>query len=114
MTLELAVDRGSGVAGKRHAAAPVEAVDRLHEPEARDLHEVVGRLARAPVAARDPPREREKTDHQLVARELGTVVCGGHAFRGVSHGALLLRCIPGLRRARPWATKREAGHKLAR
>ena len=70
VALELAEHGRHRVGGERGLARGVEAVDRLDQPEGRDLHEVVQRLVRAPVPARHPPREREQTLHQLLPRRL--------------------------------------------
>ena len=58
--LQLSVDRRHGVARKRSAAAMVEALDGLHEAHARDLHQVVGRLAAPAVAQREPAGHRQE------------------------------------------------------
>src|SRR3712207_4794382 len=60
--------RSHRVAGERGAALRVEPVDRLDEPDARDLHEIVERLVAALVAPRELAREREEAFDQLVAR----------------------------------------------
>ena len=52
VALDLAEHRRRRVGGEAHLAREVEAVDRLHDPDAGDLHEVVERLAAAGVAAR--------------------------------------------------------------
>src|SRR3712207_8863860 len=52
--------RSHRVAGERGAALRVEPVDRLDEPDARDLHEVIERLVAALVAPRELAREREE------------------------------------------------------
>ena len=49
-------------------ALGVEAVDRLHEADAGDLHQVVERLVGALVAARELARERQEALDQLLAR----------------------------------------------
>ena len=73
VALELAEHRRHGVGGERRLARGVEAIDRLDQPERRDLHEVVERLVRAPVAARHPSRQRQQALHQLLPRRLITV-----------------------------------------
>ncbi len=45
----------------------VEALERLHEAETRDLHEIVERLASVHEAARDVARDPEMILDQLVA-----------------------------------------------
>ena len=57
---QLAEDRRHGVGGERSSALGVEAVDRLHQPEVRDLDQVVDRLGLAPVAKRERAREAMK------------------------------------------------------
>jgi hypothetical protein len=56
-----------GVAGERDVAAEVEAIDRLEEPEAGDLEEIVDRLAGVLVAARQGAREGQEALHEHVA-----------------------------------------------
>src|SRR4051794_16444566 len=60
VALDLAEDGRDRVARERDVAAEVEAVDRLDEPEARDLEEVVEGLLRALVAAGELAREGEE------------------------------------------------------
>ena len=48
----------------------VEAVDRLDQPQARHLHEIVQRLTSAAVAARQLAGEREVAGDQLLAGAL--------------------------------------------
>ena len=67
VALELTEDRRDGIARERHAALRVEAVERLDEPEARHLDEVVERLAIAAVARCEATRERHETLDQLLA-----------------------------------------------
>src|SRR5437764_269353 len=59
VALDLAEDRGGGIGREADLAREVEAVDRLHDPDAGDLHEVVERLAAARVAAGQGPRQRQ-------------------------------------------------------
>jgi hypothetical protein len=73
VALELAEHRRHGVRREGGLARRVESVDRLDEPERRDLDQVVERLVRAPVAARHPPGERQQPRHELLARGLVTV-----------------------------------------
>ena len=49
---------------------PGSRLDRLDEPDARHLHEVVERLVAALVAAGELPGEREETLDEIVARYL--------------------------------------------
>jgi hypothetical protein len=52
VALDLAEDGRRRVRREAHLAREVEALDRLHDPDAGDLDEVVERLAAAGVAAR--------------------------------------------------------------
>src|SRR4051794_28754463 len=63
VALDLAHDRGHGVARERHAALDVEAVDGLHEAEAGDLEDVVERLLGALVTGGKLARERQEALH---------------------------------------------------
>ena len=65
--LELAEDRRRRVARELGSAAGLEAVDRLDQPEAGDLHEVVERLVGVAVAEREVAGERDEALDQLVA-----------------------------------------------
>jgi hypothetical protein len=67
VALDLAEHGRRRVRGEAHVAADVEAVDRLHDPHARDLHEVVERLAAARVAAGQRAGERQHLLGELVA-----------------------------------------------
>src|SRR5439155_3305960 len=99
MALELAEDRRDGVAGEGDVAFGVEAVDRLDEPERRDLEEVLERLLRALVAARELARQRQEALDErlarrgvavaLMAQEELAVLTGplGPAGSGVAHVA---------------------------
>ena len=73
VALELAEHGRHRVGGERGLARGVEAVDRLDQPERRDLHEVVERLVGAPVAARHPARERQQPLDELLAGGLVAV-----------------------------------------
>src|SRR5215208_3717579 len=75
MTLELAEDRRHRVAGECDPAVGIEAVERLDEPEARDLDEVVQRLAVAAVARGEAPREGHEAARELLAHD-GVLVLG--------------------------------------
>jgi hypothetical protein len=68
VALELAEDRRDRVAGERDLAGGIEAIDRLDEPERRDLHQVVERLVGALVAARQLARQRQEALGELLAR----------------------------------------------
>ena len=68
VALDLAEHRRRRVGGEAHLAREVEAVDRLHDPDAGDLHEVVERLAAVGVAPGERPGERQHLLGQLVAR----------------------------------------------
>src|SRR5579884_1460345 len=52
VALQLADDRGDRERCEREAAIRIEALDRLDQPQARDLYEVVVRLTRRYVATR--------------------------------------------------------------
>ena len=67
VALDLAEHRRRRVGREAHLAVEVEAVDRLHDPDAGDLHEVVERLAAAGVAAGQRARQRQHLLRQLVA-----------------------------------------------
>jgi hypothetical protein len=66
MALDLAEDRGDGVAGQARVAVGVEAVDRLHQAQRSHLHEVVGRLVDGAVALGEPDGERHVAHDQPV------------------------------------------------
>jgi hypothetical protein len=68
VALDLAEDRRDRVAGERHLAGGVEAVDGLDEAQRRDLDEVVHRLVGALVAPRELPGQRQVTLDQRVAQ----------------------------------------------
>ena len=53
---------------ERHRTLRVEALDRLEQPQRRDLREVIQRLAAALVAARQRTRQRQEPFGQLGAR----------------------------------------------
>jgi hypothetical protein len=55
-----------GVAGECDVAAEVEAIDRLQEPQAGDLEEIVNRLPGVLVAARQGAREGQEALHEHV------------------------------------------------
>jgi hypothetical protein len=69
--LELAEDGRHGVGRERDAAVGLVAVDRLDEPEAGNLQEVVERLAAALVAPRQPAGQgQEALDENLARRRV--------------------------------------------
>src|SRR5262245_21667616 len=74
MALELAEDGGDGEGRERGSALGVEAVDRLDEPDARDLHEVVEGLGPAGVTRRQAPGERHEATDQLLTHDRGVVL----------------------------------------
>jgi hypothetical protein len=65
---QLAQDRRDREGGEPQAAVGVEAVDGLHQAEVRHLEQVLERLARVPVAARELGGQRHKPLHELLAR----------------------------------------------
>src|SRR3954451_2345382 len=120
VALDLAHDRGHGVARERDAALHVEAVDRLDEPEARDLVDVVERLLGALVAGRELPRERQEPLHDRLAVDRVTGVyeaeeqptVGPRAVRVARFGGrcmLHLDCAHGTSSGRDLRTRRESG-----
>ena len=74
MALELAGDRRDGERREADVARDVEAVDRLQQPERRDLLEVLERLALAHVASRQAPGERKHPLGELRPRGRVTVL----------------------------------------
>src|SRR5687767_7305971 len=68
VTLDLADDVRGRVRRQLDAAVDVEAVDRLDQADAADLHEVVELLAAVGVAPRERAHEREVLLDQLLAR----------------------------------------------
>ena len=76
VALDLAEDRRDGVAGERDLALEVEAVDRLDEAQRGDLQEVVERLLRALVAARELARERQEALDERLAVDRVAAVAG--------------------------------------
>src|SRR4051812_28620779 len=68
MTLELTEDGRNGVAGERHLAIGIKAVDRLDEADGRDLEEVVKRLLCTLIATGKLPRQWQEALHELVTR----------------------------------------------
>ena len=95
VALQLAQDRGHRVGREGRPAGGVEAVDRLHEPDAGDLHEVVEGLVGALVAARELARERQEALDQLLARGRRRRARGSGAGGGgprASAGGAHVRC----------------------
>jgi hypothetical protein len=68
VALQLAEDGRHGVGREGRAAGRVEAVDRLHEADRGDLHEVVERLVGPLVAACQLARQGQEALDQLLAR----------------------------------------------
>ena len=68
VALELSQDRGDCESAEGRAALGVEAVDRLHERQVRDLDQVLGRDRGVRVASRQFPGEREEPLDQCVPR----------------------------------------------
>ena len=68
VALDLADDRRHGVRRELHASIDVEALDRQHEPDGADLHEILHRLAAARVTRGDLADERHELLDDLVAR----------------------------------------------
>jgi hypothetical protein len=68
MALQLAEDGRRGEGGEGDAALGVEAVDRVHQPQARHLEKVVEGLVRAAVALGEAFREGQVAPHELLAR----------------------------------------------
>jgi hypothetical protein len=86
---QLAEDGGRGVGGETDGPVDVEPVDRLHQPEAGDLHEIVGGLTAVGV----PVGQRAgKRQHLLGEDRSGLLVpplvpCGEEfAFPGCGSG----------------------------
>src|SRR5829696_3494346 len=67
MALDLAKHRGNRVAREAAPAVGVVAVHSLDEAHARDLNQVLERLASMTVTRRKLPRQRHEADHQLIA-----------------------------------------------
>ena len=88
MALELAEDRGDGEGGDRGPPLGVEAVDRLHQADARDLDEVVVGLGAAGVARGEAAGEGHEAIDQLLAHRL-RVVGGVPAQQHLLVGELL-------------------------
>ena len=68
VALDLADDVGRRVGGELDAAAEVEAVDGLDEPDGADLDEIVEVLAARGVAARERAHQRQVHGDELLAR----------------------------------------------
>jgi hypothetical protein len=89
VALQLAEDARDREARERGAPGRVVAVDSLDQPDARDLQQVVERLAGARVADGQPACERQAPPDQLVA--------GGEvpALAVALEQARLLETLPG-------------------
>src|SRR5918996_1318437 len=75
VALQLSEDRGDCIGRERGAAGRVEAVDRLHESHACDLHQVVEGLVLALVATRELARQgQEPLDQLLAGRRVARLV----------------------------------------
>ena len=72
VALQLSEDRGHRERRERGSAFGVEAVDRLHKPEAGHLEKIVEWLPRSGVTAREVPREGQEAIDQLCSRALVT------------------------------------------
>src|SRR5690606_32093758 len=79
---QLAEDRRHRVGGERLPAGRIEAVDRLHQADARDLDQVLERLATALVAHRKRPRQGHEPGDELLADPRITAV-GEAAEKGI-------------------------------
>ena len=104
VALDLAQHRRRRVGGEAHLAREVEAVDRLHDPDAGDLHEVVERLAAVGVAPGERPGERQHLLGQLVARARVALLVNAaqklllsQGARGGGDGLPLVHAIAGQR-----------------
>src|SRR5205814_2223104 len=69
VALQLSEDAWDGEARERDPARRVEPVDGLDQADARDLQEVLERLPRPRVAARERARQRQAAVDQLLAGE---------------------------------------------
>ncbi len=70
MALDLSDDRRHCVRRELHSPLDVEALDREHEPDGADLHEVLHGLATARVTRGDLAHERHELLDDPVARRL--------------------------------------------
>ena len=130
VALDLADDVGRRVGGELDAAAQVEAVDGLDEPDGADLDEVVEVLAARGVAARERAHQRQVHGDELLARRAVTVqviapkqvlveLLGVVAARGPPQSAdgpvvrglraLVLVLVAAKRRAWPGSDSRSSG-----
>ena len=73
VALDLAQDRRRRIACEGVAERRIEAFDRLHEPEARDLVEILRRLGTARVAVGEAACERHEPDDQLLTHQRALV-----------------------------------------
>jgi hypothetical protein len=67
MALELAENRGDGESREGSATLGIEPIDRLDEPNARNLDQVVEWLGSSRVPGRQPPGERHEPVDQLLS-----------------------------------------------
>ena len=101
VAFDLAQDGRRGVGGEAHVAREIEAVDRLHEPDAGDLHEVVQRLAAVGVARGEGAGQWEHLLRELIPRAgVGVLVnapqqlaLSGSAMSGAAVDLRVLRAI---------------------
>ncbi len=77
VALQLAEDRRNREGLEGDAPSRVEAVDRLHQPEAGDLLEVLDRLMRAAVAVRELVGQRQEAPNQRLSSVGITVLLPG-------------------------------------
>src|SRR6185312_7389231 len=91
VALELAQDRGDGVAGEARSPVGVKPVDGRHQAEAGDLDEVVEGLVRAAVAPGEPACHRGEPLDQRVAR-CRVMVAHPASDEDVGYGVLAARC----------------------
>jgi hypothetical protein len=68
VALQLAEDRRYGVGGEGDPPREVETVDRLQQAERGDLQQVVERLLRAVITARELTCQRHEPLHELLPR----------------------------------------------
>ena len=85
VALDLAEDRRHREARERRAAVELVAVDRLDEPDARHLDQVVDRLAGGAVAPRELARQREEARRPGVRAPRGRPARGRPRTAGAPH-----------------------------
>src|SRR5262249_37321443 len=101
VSLDLARDRRYREAGELGAALRIEPVDRLDQSDRAHLNEILERLSRSRVTARDRADEREVQGNQPVA--------------GIRIARLLVPAeqdirLPRVRRSRSWQIRRHTPH----